>query len=239
MRLEKMSSKMRKLKLVVGVVSAIALGGIISCGQQFAEPFDSEEQLAIDVELIEAYLADKGYTDYDTLDGDIRIVVLDEGSGDAIEFNDLVSFHYIGRFLNDTIFDTSIPKLAYDQDTATALKPIYFELDDFDEIVLDKYGFATIDSINYAGNYSPIYSPLRTYSAYKTTHSPGGWAAYQALTGLITGFAPSAVFTLENVNLGGRVVAFMPSSQAYGRFGSGRIAPNTVLAFEFRPVTKR
>jgi hypothetical protein len=241
MRLEKMSRMMGKMKLLAGVVGVLFLGIIISCGPEYAEPFDSEEQLAIDIELIEAYLAEKGYTEYDTLDGDIRMVILDEGSGDPIEYNDIVSFHFIGRFLNDTIFDTTIKALALEQDVANAIDTT-FQLDDNGNVEIDDEGNPVIDEVEYVQGYVPVYSSSNSYSTLKVTHTPGDWYAEQIYSsGYINGFSPSIVFMLNNLKIQGRLIAYFPSEQAYGDTRSNLLARfrNRVLAFEFRPVTKR
>jgi hypothetical protein len=242
MCLEAMNRMMNKLKLIGGLSSLIALMWLMACaGPQFEEPFDSEEQLEKDIELIEAYLADKGYTDYDTLDNDIRALVLDEGVGEPIEPNDIISFQYVGIFLNDTIFDTSIAKLAYFQDTINAVGNIVFEYDDDDEIVYDINGFAKIDSITYANNYSPIYFETRAYASSKTTHTTTGWYTEQVLTGTVSGYPPSVNYALFNCNIGGRALAIFPSSQAYGNVRDPNFQRfrNRVIMFEIRPVQKR
>ena len=238
MGLEFMNRMMKKLKLVSSISCLLVLAIIISCGPQFQEPFDSEEQLAIDVELIEAYLAKKGYTNYDTLNDDIRILVLNEGAGETIDPGDIISFHYIGIFLNDTIFDTSIAQIAYDQDTTNRVGEIVFEEDE-DGIVYDVNGFPVISEITYLSNYSPIYSETRTYGTSKTTHTSSGWYTEQVLSGSIAGYAPAVNYALFNCKIGGSILALLPSSVAYGNSSFAGNLRNEVLMFEIRPVQKR
>ena len=234
-----MNRMLNKLKLIGGISCLIMLMILVACGQQFQEPFDSEEQLEKDIELIEAYLSEKGYLDYDTLDSEIRILVLDEGAGASIEPNDIISYHYVGIFLNDTLFDTSIAKLAYDQDTINSVGDIVFKLDDDDELVYDINGFAKIDTITYATGYSPIYRSSRSYGTSKTTHTSSGWYTEQVLSGTVAGYAPTVNFALFNCKIGGRALALLPSYMAYGNNISAGSLRNKVLMFEIRPVQKR
>ena len=234
-----MNRMMKKLKLVICIACLLVLTIIMSCGPQFEEAFDADEQLAIDIELIENYLAIKGYTDYDTLDNDIRALVLDEGIGEFIEPNDIITFHYLGIFLSDTIFDTSIAEIAFEQDTTSRVGDIVFEYID-DVLSLDMNGLPVISEITYKENYSPIYNSTRTYSNSKTTHTQSGWFTDQLLSsGYISGYAPAVNYALFNCKIGGRSLALIPSYMAYGNNPTYKDLRNKVLMFEIRPVQKR
>jgi len=224
-----------------GGIALIAVAVITSCGPEYIEAFDPDEQLAIDIEIIENYLSEKGYTEYDTIENDIRVVVLDEGAGAPIELNDIVTFHFIGRFLDNEIFDTSSEEIALEQDLLNTIDTTFqTEKDDITPI-LDDEGNKIIRSINFVEGYFPIYVSSRNYEPYITTHTPGGWFADQTFGSLIAGFSPSAHYMLSNINLDGSVIAIMPSSAAYGdtRDPSLMEFRNTVLIFEFRPIFKR
>jgi hypothetical protein len=230
----------KMMKLTGGIFGLFSLMILMACGPQFEEIFDADEQLAIDIELIEDYIAAKGYTDYDTLDNDLRALVLDVGAGEPIEPLDIISFHYVGIFLNDTIFDTSIKQLAYDQDLANIIDTTYQKNDD-GSIKLDDEGNKLVSSINYTPGYFPIYFSTRNYTTTKTTHTTSGWATQQALAGTVAGYPPAVNYALFNCNIGGRALVFLPSGQAYGdnRNPSFKRFRNRVLMFEIRPVFKR
>lgn len=240
-----MGKMMKNGKLGLVVMGLWSLGMTVSCGPEYVEAFDPEKQLAIDIELIEEYLADQGYTEYDTVEGDIRMLVLDEGGGSDIEYSDIVSFHYIGRYLNQRIFDTSIESLALDQDINFALDTIFQTLKDDVTPVVDENGLSIIRKIVYEVGYTPVYSKTRDYQPYRVTHTQGGWAANQTYPsgsgGYVSGFAPSVHYALENCRLGGKILAFLPSGQAYGdiRTKGFENLRNTVLIFEITPIYKR
>ena len=244
MCLELMNKILEKLKLVVVVSSLSALMLIVACSQQFQEPFDAEEQLEIDIDLIEGFISDyrkeNGLIDYDTLDREVRALVLEEGNGEAIEPNDIISYHYIGKFLSltDTLFDTSIRQLAYDQDLRNIIDTT-FQTNSDGSIKLDSEGNKMVSKINYKEGYVPIFSVNRTYTSAKTTHTSTGWRTEQVLSGTVEGYPLAVNFALFNCRLGGRALAILPSQAAYGRLGSGLIPPNTVIMFEIRPVQKR
>jgi len=223
---------MKTLKLMM----LVALGGwmifFVACQQaELVDPVDPEIQLEEDIAIIEDYLADEGYEDYDTLDTEVRVVILEEGDGEPIEYNDIVSYNFAGKFTDGNLFDTSIAQLAYDQDTANAT--VYYP----ETIELDENGLAQYDSIDYDTDYLPIYSSSRNYEPFITTHTPGGWFISQG--GSIPGFADGTHHVLDRVNIGGRGLILLPSREAYGRSGSGSIAPNTVILFEITPVSTR
>ena len=112
---------MKVLKLIGGFGLLGFIGNLMACGTtDLIEAFDAEAQLADDIEIINEYLADHGHTDFDTLESEVRVVILDEGDGESIEYNDIIQYDYIGTFTNDSLFDTSIARLSYDQDTLTS-----------------------------------------------------------------------------------------------------------------------
>lgn len=239
MCLEIMNSMLKKLKLVVGVSCLMALMIFVACGPKFTDPIDPEEQLAIDIELIEEYLQSKNITEYDTLEGGERVYILSEGSGASLEYNDIVSYNYVGRMLNDTIFDTSIAQLAYDQDVISATSEIILAEDEMGEILYDVNGLARFAKLpSFRPGYSPIYTGS-LYQPYVATHSQGGWAIQQLA--LINGFKNGLKYAFENLKIGGNSIVIMPSYLGYGNTTNPAYADfrNKVLIFEMRPVYKR
>jgi len=69
------------------------------------------DQLAVDVDSIDAYLAEKGIEAITTESG-LRYVITEEGSGPTAEPGDNVKVVYVGKLMDGTIFDTSIKDLA-------------------------------------------------------------------------------------------------------------------------------
>ncbi|MEQ9466129.1 MAG: FKBP-type peptidyl-prolyl cis-trans isomerase [Ekhidna sp.] len=177
---------------------------------------DPSIQKAIDIDLIEDYLADKGYNDFDTTLSGVRYIILDQGSGQAIDESDHVEFHYTGFTLSDTIFDTSI------KEVGDSLKAHYTE----NPIIIDGKGFTVFGNISYTPT--------------KITYSKSGWTLPKATSttpGFIPGYVDGIVATFKHLNVGGSSLILIPSNLAYGQNGEGYfIAPNTPIAFELYPI---
>ena len=228
---------MKLMKLLSGLGALGLVGMVISCGTELVDAFDAAKQQEIDIDLIEEYLSDNGYTDYDTLDIDVRVVILEKGTGETMDYNDNIQFDFIAKFTNDTIFDTSIAQVAYDQDTAN-MKSFVLERDDNDQLELDRYGLQGLDDIKYDAGYSAIYSSKESYKPLITTHSIEGWFI-RSQTYSVKGLPAGVHHVLDNVRVGGRGLVLLPSFLAYGRVGTSRVDENTIVIFEIRPVEKR
>ena len=76
----------------------------------------SDDYFQEDVEKITEYIAEKGYSNVDTTESGVRYVIFETGDGEPIEFNDIVSMDYVGMYLDDTVFDTSIESVAIVKD---------------------------------------------------------------------------------------------------------------------------
>jgi hypothetical protein len=230
---------MKGIKSIGVVVVLMTVAMLVGCGDRFTEGVTSQEQLVADVIDMEAYLADNGYVNYDTLDGEIRVVVLEEGDGSTIEFEDIVLYDFTGRFLDEIIFDTTIPELAFEQDTAYA-DTIAFELDDNDELVLDVNGFPTIEYVEFEDDYFSTYISSSEYSRQVTTHTPDGWFILNE-GGFALGFEQGVHYTLSNVKIGGKVLVILPAQVGSDLIGIGGTVFSSVfgaqpLIFEISPV---
>ena len=141
--------KLTKLLKLMGCLGALSIVGmVISCNTDpLVDPFDPVLQQEIDIDIIEEYLSDNGYTDYDTLETGARIVILEEGTGETIEYNENIQFNFIAKFTNDTIFDTSNAQVAYDQDIANIIDSVHVR-DDNGQLEKDRYGFQVLDDID-------------------------------------------------------------------------------------------
>lgn len=228
-------SKMLK-KVGLGIC-LVSVGIFISCGDVvIAEDFDPVAQLEADIVIIEDYIAKEGYVDYDTLETEVRLVILEEGTGATIEYNDFVWYDYIGSLVDSLMFDTSIRELAFKQDSTFAVDTVYVE-DDNGDFIRDSDGNKIIATINFEGDYIPIYFESRNYAPFETTHTPGGWFLNQE--NFVNGFKTGIHHVLENTNIGGRALLLIPSGQAYSTVGTTTIPPNAPIIFEIRVVRKK
>lgn len=76
--------------------------------------FDEEEQLQVDIDLIEAFLAENNL-DADTLQpSEMRIIIHQQGSGPNADFGSSVVVHYTGYLLDGTEFDTTTGRSPFD-----------------------------------------------------------------------------------------------------------------------------
>ena len=217
---------MKKLLLGIGGLSLLAT---LSCGDgNIFEPEDPAVQAAIDSALIVNYLADLGYEGDQvgiTASG-VRFVVLDSGEvvGDpistTIEDGDIVTFNYTGKTLLDTIFDTSIRKVA-------------------DSIRMAVESTLDGDTSNIQSALLSSFSEDSDYNPFQFTYSRGSWTTGQNIIGfsLISGFREGFGSSLYKVRVGGKTLIVIPSGQAYGASGAGvLIGSNEVIAFELYPI---
>ncbi|MEQ9403165.1 MAG: FKBP-type peptidyl-prolyl cis-trans isomerase [Cyclobacteriaceae bacterium] len=116
---------------------AIGITLLISCGEGNVVVIqDPQIQRNADIEIIEDFLADKGYTNdqIDTTASGVRYVILDEGQTQydslKIEESDIIKYDYIGRLTNDKLFDTTIESIAV-EDTV-----VYSETRNYSPLVM-------------------------------------------------------------------------------------------------------
>lgn len=74
-----------------------------SCNDDTSSP-SYEEQLAIDIEKIQDYLTENNLTAQST-DAGLHYIIDVEGTGSYPTIDSIVKVAYVGKFLNDTIFD--------------------------------------------------------------------------------------------------------------------------------------
>lgn len=187
----------------------------ISCGRvDILTPTDPAIQAAEDSATIVNYLADLGLSGKDSmLATGVHYVVLDSGDSNAIDESDIVTFHYTGKLLSDTIFDTTIKEVADSIRSA---------------VEADTVG---IDPSSLQLSLLFTFSASRTYSPIEYTYSGSGWTLISS--GFIDGFNDGVSASLNKLKVGGSALIVIPSGQAYRTQGSGLlIAPNTVIAFK-------
>ena len=71
------------------------------------EVFNPDEQLAVDLQLIDQFLADNNLIADIDQDSNIRYIVSQAGTGDTPVFGNSVEVHYRGTLLDGTEFDNS------------------------------------------------------------------------------------------------------------------------------------
>ena len=113
----------KRMKDLLFVMIIITLGILVACSnddnseaEEQQRIADSIVQAALDNAAIDAYIESHGITNIITEESGIRYTVLTEGNGRFAEFYEIVSIHYIGKFLTDTVFDTSIEQVALAND---------------------------------------------------------------------------------------------------------------------------
>lgn len=206
---------MKNLLLALGMFSIIMW---TSCGDgNVFTPPDPAIQAAEDSAKIVNYIKDLGYSDLDsTLESGVHFVILDSGDGEVIDESDIVTFHYVGKLLNDTIFDTSIKKVADSIRIAVQADTVGIEASSIQLSLLNSF------------------SASRPFNPYEITYSASGWP----ISGqFIDGFTDGVSATFRLMRVGGKSLIVIPSALAYGANGSGGlIQPNTVIAFELYPI---
>lgn len=250
-----------------GVLLGVA--AMVSCTDPIADDAEKERkrvadslaQAEIDQDLIEDYWTAKGYDDGDLYPFDsitssgVRCVILEDAGGDKPEFNQIVSVHYIGQFLNDSVFDTSVDTLAVYLDSMAWIEKwkdyTYFENDftldtlyvgeiaNDDEVLvpedtLDVTGYTVKEKLTSLRLSSDpldqnFYLASRSYDpiAYNYIFDGSG------ISGYISGFEEGLHILTPHLSIGSRGLIVIPSAVAYGTIGAGTIDPNTVIAFEF------
>lgn len=182
---------------------------------------DPAIQKGIDIEIINDYLTENGYSEneIDTTESGVRYVILDEGTGASIGESDQVEYNYVGQFLSDTIFDTSL------QSIADSIRLVLVE---------DSVGLAD-KSVHEL--YLNQFSENRTYQPFFITYTTSGWN-FPSGDGVADGFFDGIAATFNQINVGGEVLFAIPSGEAYGTRGSGGlIGPDEVLIFTLSPTS--
>ena len=89
------------MKRILLFVLAVSLG-LTACNK---EEKDYEEQLAIDIQIIEDYLSEKGLTAQSTASG-VYYIVDTQGTGDQPTINSEVTVRYTGKLFSGSVFDS-------------------------------------------------------------------------------------------------------------------------------------
>lgn len=90
----------------VGVLYLLVFILLMSCTSE--DVFSEDEQLRVDIELIENFLAENNLEAQVIEPSGVRYVIHQEGTGPNAEFGNSVFTHFTGYLLDGTEFDTSI-----------------------------------------------------------------------------------------------------------------------------------
>ncbi len=187
----------------------ILSGFMFACGDvELNETITLAEKRLEDIESIEAYIMENNLGVPDTTPSGGRYIILDEGDGDSMEFGDIVGFDYIGYTLTGRVFDTSLPEVA---DTAFSRT--------FDFLLKPQFF-----------NFTP--SGWTLQSELQVTN--------QFMDGNVEGTALSEAITtsFQKMKLGGKLVVFLPSDQAFEGEQSIFFPAFSVIVYDIFPVQK-
>lgn len=185
---------------------------------------DPAVQLQEDSIAIVQYLSENGYEDYEYTSTGIWYLILDPGTGIPIDESDIVTFDFNTRLLNDTIFDTSI------QEVGDSIRAHF---------LVDSVGLAD-KSIHEA--FLNSFPENRDYSSLIVTYSTNGWTIPSGFPyrtnsqNFGDGFKNGLSASLQNLNVGGRALVFIPSGQGFATQRQSIIPANSSLILEFFPT---
>jgi FKBP-type peptidyl-prolyl cis-trans isomerase len=265
-----------QIRNLIGLLVFVISGVVISCGDPAADEAnkiaqeleDSLNVAVIDKELIDDYIADpaNGMSAYDTsfvTEEAVRIFIKkpESETGKTPKVNDLVSNHYIGKFLDDVVFDTSKEALAFNTDSLSwTKKGIDFTADTIThasdtlvatDLSTEKIMYwlsATDDPLFYT-----LFNDLKAFRPILYNHTEDG---RRISSGFIVGFRVGMREYMNSpyTELNSKAVIFIPSAVGYGVNGTKRlidrdgngdpeeeyvIPPNTPLIFELDLVNIR
>ncbi len=179
---------------------------VMACGDgNVVIQVDPAIQLAEDSTIIAEYMEDKGFDDFKTTVSGVRYIILEEGTGDPIDESDIVTFDFIGKLTNDSIFDTSIKAI----------------------------GDSIRNVENIPDKFSSTFAENRVYAPFTITYAASGWTINgQFVRGFSDGV--SAAFNEMNIDGHALIIMPSILGYGTGGRGL-IIPPNAVLVFEFFP----
>jgi len=116
----------------IRVISTLFISWVmIGCGEiNIVEQQTVDEQLTLDLEIIEEYREAEGITfEEDTTVFPIQYTILEEGTGQSVNYEDIVFCHYNLKLTTGDVFFTSIDTVAINNDIYSenlTYKPIVF-----------------------------------------------------------------------------------------------------------------
>ncbi|MFY0599487.1 MAG: hypothetical protein JXR03_07430 [Cyclobacteriaceae bacterium] len=114
---------MKRSKYLSFAISLIITIIFIQCRKVEIEvPFDIVGQYEVDSVEIASYISEKGYaaSSLDTTQNLVVYTVLDEGDGETIEFDDIVSYYYAIKSTDDSVRSTNNLPIAIENELDSA-----------------------------------------------------------------------------------------------------------------------
>lgn len=239
----------KNLFLPVLLIGLISFGSCVDhAGEDEAEQeqirLDSIAQADADNAQFDAYIADASNGLEESLvevgiKGVRRIVWDPAVSVRTPEFNEIVSVNYTGKYLDNTIFDTSNGTIAKKSDSLNYVAD-GINFNDLLDRSTKSYE-ELLDSLNNSDGAieNSLFSDNRVYLPITFNHlENGGGISFNYISGFRSGLR-EAMLEME---LNSRALIMIPSAVAYGlngtinSDGSVGIPPNTPLIFEFQLV---
>lgn len=202
---------------------------------------DSIVQAGKDNVLFDRYIADasNGIDQNRVAVGDfgVRRITWDPATSIKVpRFNDVVSVHYVGKFLDNDIFDTTNVSRAKKSDSLDYVAAgVSFE----DLLAGSSSTYEEIlNSLNASDEAidNPQYSPKKPYLPIVFNHRHNGSGISP---NFILGFRSGLREAMLEMQLHSRALIMIPSAVAYGTGGTATIPPDTPLLFEFSLVNIR
>ena len=122
---------MKKLNILLIIITVLSFG--CSDNNNFVTPNSPEEQLAIDLELIDNWLADSSIADVLQHPSEIRYTINEKGTGIRAQVADVLRVSYEGRFLTTgEVFDSNT-SFDFVLNSGSIILGWYFMLQEMDE----------------------------------------------------------------------------------------------------------
>jgi FKBP-type peptidyl-prolyl cis-trans isomerase FkpA len=90
---------MKHIKNSLTILIGISLLMLCSCKKE------TDEQLVEDLRLIESYISSKNLENVQKTSSGLHYIIIDEGNGSRPNIDSKIKINYLGRLLNDMIFD--------------------------------------------------------------------------------------------------------------------------------------
>lgn len=188
--------------IVIVIIFIVAFGNCKKADIFVA--FDTIAQYDIDSVEMADYIIAKGYADedLDTTSSLVVYTILDEGAGEAIEFDDIVTYNYTVRTTDDTVVLTTYESIA-----------VEYELYVTDTVSIDSVTLLPTEI-------DTIFTGLSSNE--KFTFAPSSWTVLsivfssEFVSFLNSPYNQALVELTKKMNIGGHGLMILPSAAFYG-----------------------
>lgn len=179
-----------KNRFQILAIVALSIFTLWACGEDtIVTTTPPDEQKLIDLEIIENYIQEKGYSQVDTTTKGVRYVILDSGNGSFIKTNDIVHFYVAGKLTDGTLFITNLDTAAVNAesyDSTASYEPIIYSYSPTGWTVPSLY--STANEVGYKEGLSKVFGIMKT----------GGRAQLIVRSGLAYGTSSPSSFIPQN-----------------------------------------